>query len=503
MKPKVLSLAIIFLVSTNISYAQWGQDVRLTYAPGFSSTSYNNARCIAANGNMVHAVWYDDRDLYSAGDIYYKRSTDGGRSWHADVRLTNNNALTSYPSIAVTGSNVHIVWVDGLDGKVGVFYKLSTDNGINWGADIRLTKEISLNSIGHPSIAVYGSNIHIVWIDGRDGNPEIYYKRTTDGGITWQEDTRLTNNSAASRYPSIAVYGSLVHVVWEDYRDGKDEVYYKRSIDGGETWSEDIRLTNDVASSFAPSIAVSGSHVHIVWQDYRNVNMEIYYKRSTDGGTNWGIDTRLSNATGYSTFPSIAAIGSLVHIVWYDDRDGIYFSEIYYKRSTDGGINWGSETRLTNNPSDSRYPSIACSGSSLHIVWADTRDGNYEIYYKLDSTGNVGNQNISVEIPTAFTLEQNYPNPFNSITKIQFQIPLCYSCVGDSFSDLTSRDLNPHVAIKVFNVLGKEVATLVNESFSPGKHEITFDAGNLTSGIYFYTLEVNSIKITKKCILLR
>ena len=74
--------------------------------------------------------------------------------------------------------------------------------------------------------------MHVVWYDNRDGNNEIYYKRSTDAGINWGADTRLTNNTAYSEYPSVAVSGSVVHVVWNDYRDGNSEIYYKRNPTG-------------------------------------------------------------------------------------------------------------------------------------------------------------------------------------------------------------------------------------------------------------------------------
>ena len=81
------------------------------------------------------------------------------------------------------------------------------------------------------------------------GTDEIYYKRSTDAGVNWGTDTRLTNNTADSWYPSVAVSGSVVHVVWDDNRDGNSEIYYKRSTDAGVNWGADTRLTNNTAYS--------------------------------------------------------------------------------------------------------------------------------------------------------------------------------------------------------------------------------------------------------------
>src|SRR5262249_52695490 len=150
-----------------------------------------------------------------------------------------------------------------------------------------------------------GDRVHVVFYDERgrpDPGPspdpsfrEIYYKRSTDRGTTWEPDVRLTRSDGISQFPSLAVAGSTVHVVWSEYRDGNPEVYYKRSTDDGTSWGPDVRLTADPANSFAPSVVASGSAVHVVWYDERDGNYEVYTKRSTDGGDSWGADTRLTN----------------------------------------------------------------------------------------------------------------------------------------------------------------------------------------------------------------
>ncbi len=266
---------------------------------------------------------------------------------------------------------------------------------MSWGTDTRLTNNSAWSF--NPSISVSGSVVHVVWYDLRDGNFEIYYKRSIDAGKSWGTDTRLTNNPAFSGFPSGSVSGQLVHIVWFDTRDGnqKYEIYYKRSTNGGVSWGADTRLTNNSKDSQSPSVTVSGSVVHVVWYDGRDGNKEIYYKRSTDGGKIWGADTRLTNNSAESSSPSVSVSGSIVHLIWLDHRNGNY--EIYYKCSTDGGKIWGADARLTNNSADSWYPSVAVSGSVVHVVWRDKRDGNYEIYYKRKLTGNADTSSASAD----------------------------------------------------------------------------------------------------------
>lgn len=85
-----------------------------------------------------------------------------------------------------------------------------------------------------------------------------------------------------------------------------------------------------------------------------------------------------------------------------------------------------------------------------------------------------------------FRLEQNYPNPFNPSTRIAFAVQ------GSGFTTL-----------KVFDMLGREVATLVNENVQAGNHERTFDAAGLASGVYFYRIDAGSFSQTRKLLLLR
>ena len=114
--------------------------------------------------------------------------------------------------------------------------------------------------------------------------------------------------------------------------------------------------------------------------------------------------------------------------------------------------------------------------------------GGYQILPRdlNDFTGVTGAGSVSTVIPDKFSLEQNYPNPFNPVTNLEFGI-----------SDLG------FVSLKVYDVLGKELKILVNEIRQPGNYKIEFDGSNLTSGIYFYTLNADGYSETKRMILLK
>ncbi|MBE0648637.1 MAG: exo-alpha-sialidase [Bacteroidales bacterium] len=465
---KTFLLSVAFLFAATLTMAQWEPDVRLTNDPGAGRTSLNNAWCIAASGDTVHVVWQDDRT--GVEQTYYKRSTDGGITWGEDTRLSNTTVYAGDPTIAVSGSFVNVLWHGGVLYDFMLYYTRSTDGGTTWDPVTQLTNWPDAHTI-YPSMAVSGSVVHVPWQDNRDGNGgnEIYYKRSADEGITWGDDVRLSNDPNYSGLPSVAAAGSDVHIVWEDDRDGPNgegSVYYKRSTDGGITWGDDTPLTNSSADAWDPSVAVSDSEVHVVYYDW--AWNEIFYIHSTDGGATWQSAQQLTNATGFSKYPSIAVSGSFVHVTWEDTRDGNF--EIYYKRSTDGGVTWEPDVRLTNAMYNSLLTSVAVSDSVVHVVWTDKRDFNDEIYYKRNPTGNV--------ITPTWTIEQNIsqnqlvisPNPASSYLNINFKSPT-----------------SSNVVVNLINMSGQTIMTR-EFAISEGMNHVSLNLTDISDGIYSLVL---------------
>ena len=153
------------------------------------------------------------------------------------------------------------------------------------------------------------------------------------------------------------------------------------------------KITNNAGNSEGPSIAVDGQNIYVVWQDdtITGSNLtgdsEIYFRKSEDGGYNWITSKRLTNNTGDSTNPSIAVNGMNIYV----DSPGN--PEAYFRMSTDGGDSWGASRRLTYNAGASTNPSIAVDGLNVYVVWQDdivTLDnptGDSEIYFRESNDG--------------------------------------------------------------------------------------------------------------------
>jgi hypothetical protein len=478
---KILVVLFLFSISA-ILHAQWQSDMRLTNDPNISYTANGNAWTLAKTSNYLNIIWRDTRHVHT--EIYYKRSSDNGSSWTADIRLTDFNAQKFTPAIAGSSQTLHAVWSDWRVGDEEIYYKRSSDEGASWGPDTRLSNALERSL--YPSIAVSGQNVYVVWQDYRDGPTEIYYKSSTNDGLTWSADIKLSNTWGTSDRPSIAVSGQNIYVVWQDLSFGGNKTCYKRSTNNGINWSADTNICTVQADALDPCISAFGSNVSIVWSDRRHGGTEIYFKNSSNGGASWNSELRLTDDPAFSDRPSITVSGGNVHIVWTDTRFGN--DEILYKQSTDAGINWGPDIRLTNSAGGSTASSVITSGNNVYVGWYDGRDGNPEVYFKRNPTGNLtGISTINSEIPNSYILVQNYPNPFNPSTRIQFAVPK-----------------QSRVLLKIYDITGRVIETSMNNTISAGNYEYVFDSKNLSSGIYYYSLYSDGKLIdTKKMVLLK
>jgi len=387
-------LFFISIFYASVLFAQWEPDRRLTIDDSISSTSLNNAWCVAVGPDgYVHVVWYDNRD--GNFEIYYKRSTDNGVSWEKDTRLTFAPDSSAYPAIAVSDSDVHVVWVDRRYGGPMIFYKRSTDAGLHWEPDTLLgIGSTSLYST-LPSLTASGMFIHLVWC----GERGIRYKHSTDRGVSWSPDITLGGPEYCS---SVAVWKNQVHVVRPDYDStGSRCIYYRRSTDAGASWFPSVRLSS-YGEVRTPCVAIWDQLVSVVWREYRG-SWKVIYKRSTDNGITWLPETTLANGI----YPSIAASGSNIHVIWQSVH-------IYYKRSSDSGNTWSLDTMLTSTSGSFAYPSVTTYGRGVHVVWRCSQPGNFEIYYKRNPTGNVVIEEKIGQLIVHYSPFTICPNPFTS-----------------------------------------------------------------------------------------
>jgi hypothetical protein len=195
----------------------------------------------------------------------------------------------------------------------------------------------------------------------------------------------LSTDATDAHDPQVLVCGSNIYAIWVDFVTGNDDIYFKRSIDRGASFGDTINLSNNPGDSYNFKVSLSGDYMYIVWQDETlsvNGTDDVFFKRSTDGGASFGDTINLSNDTGDSIRPEIAVSDSNVFIVW--QNQAMKGDNVFFKRSTDGGASFGDTINLSNNPGDSTDPDItSANDGSAYIVWTDNYKGRSKVFFRV------------------------------------------------------------------------------------------------------------------------
>lgn len=355
----------------------WDEEVAITTtgAPSIFPT-------LGISGSTLHLAWVDMRHGMEIREIYYLSSEDNGLAWTEEMRLTNDPNQSIRPSIATTNDNIIVFWRDDRHNNFELYCRRSPDLGTSWNEEIRLTENPGYSGCPFPAVA--GDKINIFWRDDREGTFKVYQMQSQDAGESWGEDILIAQENVNAEFPFAAAYGETVHLVWRDNRDGNAEVYYNRSLDGGNSWEGEVRLTDDPGESEHPKLAVSGSTVHLFWRDNRQGKNDIFYMKSDDAGETWSDKKALIDQPGHSFWPVPAVKDDLVHLIWAGVEGGS--TGIYHIFSQDNGETWSDIERLSdcmlpfNAGVMAAYP-IALDDDFVHVVFNDDRSGINEIYY--------------------------------------------------------------------------------------------------------------------------
>jgi photosystem II stability/assembly factor-like uncharacterized protein len=400
--------------------------------------------------HIFNSIYFIDENTgWAVGDSgTIINTTDGGDNWEKQI-TSNNLVLNSVYAF----DNQNVIAVGEATNLIYSIILQTINGGQTWQTHIDTLG--ALNAISFPSrntgYAV-GKNI----------------LKTTDGGLTWHVQSNLTN---------------FEHVQFIDENTGWISAYgdtaLLKTTNGGNTWKSQLIDPNFNAYSFNFINAEMG------WAAGVGYNPITYYWdryifKTTNGGDSW---IQCSN-TPRSIYHAVQFIDESTGWAMGDVDDNGGFGVII--KTTDGGNTWRSQ--------ECPSPSML---SNLFILNANTGWAAGTGIFKTTDGGGIasvkgGNNNGN--LPKQITLYQNYPNPFNPSTIISWKL-----------------NLNSHVILKVYDILGREISTLVNKNMDAGSYNISWNASKMASGVYFYRLWVNSINNnqagnfieTKKMMLIR
>ena len=546
MKILLILSAVLFVLTT--SPAQSILDVqKIRIYPGTVTQTEPIAAVSPVDPSFIFAsaVTININNFFKSEGVY--TSTNGGLTWTGNDTCTGSYYLNhgGDPGVAITNTGRLILTHIG-SLFPGVYSHYSDDSGKTWSDAFTVFSDPvddkgSLTIDNDPGSPYYGK-LYLVWVElAYPYGVQTSY--STNSGVSWSiPDTinrgapgRCTGGSAATDR------NGNVYVTWasvtNDFPVHEDFAGFASSTNGGTIWNYDQNIfdmngINGTLSSKGnirvnglPQIEADNSGgerdgwLYIVTTEFdkspAGSDPDIILHRSTDNGNTWSEGIRVNQdqlnngKTQYFPFLAIDENGGL-NVLFYDDRNTTPDSaDVFLARSTDGGDSWNefeiSGTRFKPKAiagGSSNYQgdhiSLLPIGNKLHAFWMADYTGIYQVWSSIIDLNLTPVKENEPNVVENFKLYQNYPNPFNPITKIRYTIP-----TFPSFP-LLSKERDVRVRLKVNDVLGNEVATLVDDYKPTGSYEVEFDASKLPSGIYFYRLQTsNGFTSTKKLVLLK
>ena len=315
----------------------------LTWASAvkLSSDSNYQPRIFRTGPAKALMVWQ------SGTSAYARRTADGGRTWSATTRIASgirvNFAASGY------GTSVDIAYVrQGTSPTAGrLFYRRTTDGGVTWEASRAMTS--SSSNIADQAVARHSSGrVTIAWTGYSTGR--LYMRTSADSGVTfgsaryiastsnWEPGTHPFYRSG----PALAIGTGATYVA---YLSARNTMSVRRSTDQGATWSAPTRISSSTDEGFG--LIASGNSAILAYTSTASGTMQAVYRRTTDKGATWSGGRALSASTNsrFSTTPMFTLQAGVLAVVFKHGRPGD--SPIWYRQSTDFGLTWTPLSRVS------------------------------------------------------------------------------------------------------------------------------------------------------------
>lgn len=488
---------------------------------------------IASSNTNVYAFWR------VSGYIKGKYSTNGGASWISlSARSTSSNVCNGVDAIYQEQVGVHLVYAlqdNGSDYET-YYYRLNTFN--QW-VDYKQVTDYSNEIGGNPSVAVAPNRVIVSYNTNNYSLPGPGNVKTRDKiGVFWQTPLTAVSGSDQSSYERLLVRGDYVYLFYNQYVSGVpnrlDLDYRTRSITET-TWSSPTELATSIGDfdSHTSVTKTSDDKIHLLCNTgiFNGQLYEGLVYTSFDGSI-WSTPISLDNS--YIFYPyGLSSVSNDLFITWrhdtnsyirykqYDaiplpppdiavarsanDHPRLTWTKVepdidYYivEKSYQGG--WPTLDTTSNTCYEDVYEDycplgqlcIAGHNVNYRVKAVDYGDHTSDpsdvvtAYVLGNYPDKIIPQNNETIAPVEYKLEQNYPNPFNPTTSIYYRLKKA-----------------GYVTLKIYNMLGQEIAGLVKENQSEGYHSVEFNASDIPSGIYFYQIKSGEFSDIKKMMLVK
>jgi photosystem II stability/assembly factor-like uncharacterized protein len=388
-----------------------------------------------------------------AGNGKLLHTTNAGTNWLAvNASGTDTVFVLSDPSRAMSFINATNGWVIGSLGstsapKGAVLYN-TINSGTTWNKQLLTSWSMGL--------FIQFVDVNNGWAVVANGNLNAITSgaliHTTNGGTTWTPLSTPLGNT----------YFIDANNGW-GLGDSNKTHFILHTTNGGTSWS--TQLTDTSLGGYLALQFIDANNGWVVGDSAKIL-------KTTNGGSNW---TRITNTGNNLRHKAVFFLNA--NVGWIGSRVISNQGKGLILHTTNGGGSW----TLQDTPS--QYDVFSIYFVDANNGWLT---GDYGFIGHTTNGGETSVEETNNSISTGYSLSQNYPNPFNPSTNI-------------SFSLLSKSS----VSLKIFDLLGREVATVISDNLSAGNHTQQWNANGMPSGVYFYHLQAGSFSETKKLVLLR
>ena len=355
------------------------------------------------------------------GETFTKNNNDSAMDTTEVINLSNNPGFSEHPQIAAYKEKVHVAWIDDSLGNKEILFSRSIDNGTTFSEAINISNTTNTNS-HNLEISAFENDVYIVWLDeDEEENGIILFKASNDGGETFSNPITIAqnvnNNDDDLTLPKVVAHGNSVYIAWNvaDNTQGEEmitDLFYVKSSNQGNTFSPPIKLNNNGEKVGEAQLAAYNNTVYVVWGStpYDEVTSNLFFVRSIDNGNTFSNPTEVTNVNFEN--PSnveIAVVGNDNNVersseqsLWTSSPPAssqqgqkepyVYIAsqvplsdeneEIFLASSSDNGDTFSEVTfNLSNNSEFSECPSIAISENNIYVIWQDSTPGNNEVFF--------------------------------------------------------------------------------------------------------------------------
>jgi len=451
-------------------------------------------------------VWSDTRNRTS--NIFFQLYNFDGTPIEEN-QIVGSTGYKLYPKIVkLANNNFIIIWSEYYRGTFNQYELVGQkyfSNGETNGEEFLITSNEINGSVGQLDAASNSNDeIAITWERRVNNINRIYAKKYDSDGNTVGEIFQVSGDTTIYNYvPKIGIDSSGNFAVTYYSRIGDNEILLHRFNHLAEPIDSAIIVNDDDSNinQYVPDISVnSNGDAVVTWYDYRSP-FGVYFQKYNNIGSETLLEKVDSNiaAADYNvqyTLPNVSLNNNGELAISWSERsssqDDSKFRVFNSDQTPVTEVLYVSEVQERNQ----KNPFIYFTEDKIYNVWEDNREPNvgYDIWANVydyqDLLTDIELEGSSV--PKKFVLHQNYPNPFNPTTTIKYSIAI--NVGTENFQS---------VQLKIYDILGREVITLVNENQKPGNYEVNFNAAGLTSGIYFYKLQSGNFNQVNKMLLLK